>query len=218
MNPLKILRNIMKKIVLLLMCFLAILNKTQAQYLNAQTYEFSIETIKSVSIANENNSKMLVLSISNGCNLYLEKRNDNEYLKLYSPIHGHYPKVKVSQRIFEDIENNDYQKYLIIFDAKYSFGVLSGFEFDIVQINYFNPKIFKVKDIGYKNNGYYNIIITSEKNRADTLIINPKKEFGLNSIKKGDNLVLLDYMLIKQYHKITNENVLKLKKMLKNLP
>ena len=52
MNPLKILRNIMKKIVLLLMCFLAILNKTQAQYLNAQTYEFSIETIKSVSIAN----------------------------------------------------------------------------------------------------------------------------------------------------------------------
>ena len=218
MNPLKILRNIMKKIVLLLMCFLAILNKTQAQYLNAQTYEFSIETIKSVSIANENNSKMLVLSISNGCNLYLEKRNNNEYLKLYSPIHGHYPKVKVSQRIFEDIENNDYQKYLIIFDAKYSFGVLSGFEFDIVQINYFNPKIFKVKDIGYKNNGYYNIIITSEKNRADTLIINPKKEFGLNSIKKGDNLVLLDYMLIKQYHKITNENVLKLKKMLKNLP
>ena len=212
MNPLKILRNIMKKIVLLLMCFLAILNKTQAQYLNAQTYEFSIETIKSVSIANENNSKMLVLSISNGCNLYLEKRNNNEYLKLYSPIHGHYPKVKVSQRIFEDIENNDYQKYLIIFDAKYSFGVLSGFEFDIVQINYFNPKIFKVKDIGYKNNGYYNIIITSEKNRADTLIINPKKEFGLNSIKKGDNLVLLDYMLIKQYHKITNENVLKLKK------
>ena len=208
----------MKKIVLLLMCFLAILNKTQAQYLNAQTYEFSIETIKSVSIANENNSKMLVLSISNGCNLYLEKRNNNEYLKLYSPIHGHYPKVKVSQRIFEDIENNDYQKYLIIFDAKYSFGVLSGFEFDIVQINYFNPKIFKVKDIGYKNNGYYNIIITSEKNRADTLIINPKKEFGLNSIKKGDNLVLLDYMLIKQYHKITNENVLKLKKMLKNLP
>lgn len=58
------------------------------------------------------------------------------------------------------------------------FNILNRFEFDIVQINYFNPK----------------------------------KEVGLNSIKKGDNLVLLDYMLIKQYHKITNENVLKLKK------
>ena len=62
MNPLKILRNIMKKIVLLLMCFLAILNKTQAQYLNAQTYEFSIETIKSVSIANENNIQIFSTS------------------------------------------------------------------------------------------------------------------------------------------------------------
>lgn len=200
------------------MCFLAIINKTPAQYLNAQTYELSIETIKSVSIINENNTKMLVLSISNGKNLYLEKRNNDEYLKLYSPIHGYYPKARLSPKIFEDIENNDYQKYLIIFDGKYKFGVLSSFEFDIVQINYFNPKIFKVKDIGYKNDGYYNIIITSEKKRADTLIINPKKESGLKSIKKGDNLVLLDYMLIKQYHKITNENVLKLKKMLKNLP